>query len=787
MKNILLLKGSGVYGAIRKYVDEFAEGFRNLGYNTITLDLEQSMYKDKLEWIRKNYSIYAAVDCQGGQIKLELTDLYEEETTVMTYFCNHPLYHRRSLELAKSNSILCSLDQNHTNYINKYYPRFQYTGFVPLSGNKTDSFVPYEERKIDVIFTGSYEAPEEIVLKPEDAGNFAKRLRYEVWCRLLKSPWLTMEEALEDVLEQYQLSVTRAEFADVMTEIKDIEKNVRCYFRDKIIRTLLKENIPLTVFGEGWEKLYCEGRENLIIRTGDYSVSNRALGDAKIVLNIMPWFKDGFQERIAAGMLSGALVFSDTSRYIEQEFCDGADIMLYRLEKLENLPLEIKKMLGDTKRAAEIAERGRKKAEEKHTWKHRVRQMAELLEQAKGGVYVEPDETGKELSIEIEMKKSSVLKDLGIRFSEELNRFYALNENNYATNADTEHVVRCLLDINHKSIEKCQYEIASEQKLKLIRVKVREMNDYTWFILLLDDMLTRIKDKIRSVELEELLAEDAKQWNTELYDEMLPKVLYKKYKDSDEESIKDWMDSIRIQGSVLSYPLKLVKSYADFVPTVVYDKDCDLIYVWHNGKKMYYPREYSVEMVVIAYRFCCIEQDKASTHRYLDDDFYVEKDSVVIDAGAAEGNFALDVVDIAKKIYLVECEKKWLEALTHTFAPYKDKVTIIPKMLGNKDNDTTITIDAIACGEKVDFIKMDVEGAEADALVGAQKTLTQSRPLKCVVATYHKKGMEEKVKKYLQEMQFAVSTTDGYLFYKDYSVPVWENELRHGLVRAEKK
>ena len=36
-RNIVLVSGSGVYGAVSKYITEFAAAFRELGYHTVIL------------------------------------------------------------------------------------------------------------------------------------------------------------------------------------------------------------------------------------------------------------------------------------------------------------------------------------------------------------------------------------------------------------------------------------------------------------------------------------------------------------------------------------------------------------------------------------------------------------------------------------------------------------------------------------------------------------------------------------------------------------------------------
>lgn len=93
-------------------------------------------------------------------------------------------------------------------------------------------------------------------------------------------------------------------------------------------------------------------------------------------------------------------------------------------------------------------------------------------------------------------------------------------------------------------------------------------------------------------------------------------------------------------------------------------------YVLHNGKKLFGPREWSPERMASYYIGLLIEQDAESPHRYLRDDVVLTADDVVADIGAAEGIFALDVIDRVRKVYLFECDKMWTVPLQKTFAPW---------------------------------------------------------------------------------------------------------------------
>ena len=67
------------------------------------------------------------------------------------------------------------------------------------------------------------------------------------------------------------------------------------------------------------------------------------------------------------------------------------------------------------------------------------------------------------------------------------------------------------------------------------------------------------------------------------------------------------------------------------------------------------------------YRSVVTEQDARSPHCYANEAFGVKEGDVVVDAGAAEGIFTLDCIDRAKKVYIIEADAAWMEALKETF------------------------------------------------------------------------------------------------------------------------
>ena len=69
----------------------------------------------------------------------------------------------------------------------------------------------------------------------------------------------------------------------------------------------------------------------MIIHKGGPYAASKALANAKISLNVMPWFKNAFQERIASAMLSKVVAVTDESKYITDHFDNNKNLLIYSL------------------------------------------------------------------------------------------------------------------------------------------------------------------------------------------------------------------------------------------------------------------------------------------------------------------------------------------------------------------------------------------------------------------------------------------------------------------------
>ena len=213
------------------------------------------------------------------------------------------------------------------------------------------------------------------------------------------------------------------------------------------------------------------------------------------------------------------------------------------------------------------------------------------------------------------------------------------------------------------------------------------------------------------------------------------------------------------------FPYQYAAKYFESLPEIHANNENGLKYVWHKGKRLYFPGYLSDERIRKMYIALKIEQDAESSHKYVDsvEEF---RDKILLDIGAAEGLIALEAVEVASRIYLFECNPKWQEALEATFAPWKEKVSIINKYVSDNNNGENITLDRFLEDDKHGkfFLKIDIEGAERNALEGAKGIFLNSGNVEFAVCVYHKSDDKKVISRFLDRHGCTYTPRDGFLY-----------------------
>lgn len=245
-----------------------------------------------------------------------------------------------------------------------------------------------------------------------------------------------------------------------------------------------------------------------------------------------------------------------------------------------------------------------------------------------------------------------------------------------------------------------------------------------------------------------------------------------------------------IKNKEIVFPYKQLK-YLDNV-NIELDTKRGMYYVLHNSNKLYFPKNKGRKKVEELYRNLIENENllgggyrSMSPHQYESKKIKVENGDVLLDIGCAEALFALHHIEILKHVYLIESDILWMDALQATFEPYKEKVTIINKLVDTIDSQNSISLSSILTKisiKDVLFLKMDIEGAEYSTLKYSKDSLMQ-RKIKIACCTYHKLEDYENIHRLLQDMQFHLEDSEGYMlvhFFNNFDEPYF----RHGLIRG---
>ena len=189
--------------------------------------------------------------------------------------------------------------------------------------------------------------------------------------------------------------------------------------------------------------------------------------------------------------------------------------------------------------------------------------------------------------------------------------------------------------------------------------------------------------------------------------------------ESDAPQYQKELDYLRQAGRFCNFPYETQED--NIAIKTGFDQNVRMPYVIHKNKRLFFHEKYSEIGAKETYRnYIFVEKllgkddIDGAPHQYQSPRVQVADGDVVFDIGAAEGLFALDHIDKASHVVIVESDPKWFKPLKQTFAPYSNKVTIIQKFVTATDTETTISLASLLSSIDYSsaFVKMDIEGYE---------------------------------------------------------------------------
>lgn len=322
---------------------------------------------------------------------------------VWHYILDHPLYHYKALKVQLNNYNVICLDTFHAKLIRESFPHIREVKVIPLNADEysisniskkycqdnmadtnsdssynTLSYHKCSKRAVKLLFTSTYTDPVKVALLYNKSGlniqnnninhkdindNSTKNTLIKdidndyLLNTLLNNPSFTQEKAVQ-YLRSLNILDNSSSTIQYLHNNFLIDVYLQCIIREEIVSTIIKNRIPITIYGHGWDAfadkcdiLIPEYTKYLDIRKEvTYNRLPAIYSNARLSLNQMPWFKGGMHDRIPLALMNGCLSLTDASTYLTDVLNIGENegVYTYSLENIESVPDIIMDILNNT-------------------------------------------------------------------------------------------------------------------------------------------------------------------------------------------------------------------------------------------------------------------------------------------------------------------------------------------------------------------------------------------------------------------------------------------------------
>lgn len=331
----------------------------------------------------------AAIAFDGLGMKEDIfIELWDSMNTLaVNILMDHPLRFHPTMQKHPKNYIQFCCDRNHVEYVRRYFSEaVPAVEFMPHAG--TDMGEPdltgYKERPYDVLFSGTFYEPQTYlnqIDKEFEKNELLREFYYNLSEYMIANHSVTTEQAVLNLAAEMDLQLNTGQLKTMFACAEPIDWMARMYYRKKVIQLIADAGTEIWLLGRGWENHPCANSANVHIISDrvPFRETLPIMNQAKINLNVMPWFKDGTHDRIFNVFLQGSLALTDTSLWLSENFQNKRDIVYYGLDKLEEVQELVHYYLKNPDEAVEVIQNGFEIVRTKYTWNNIVEQILKYV------------------------------------------------------------------------------------------------------------------------------------------------------------------------------------------------------------------------------------------------------------------------------------------------------------------------------------------------------------------------------------------------------------------------
>ncbi len=381
LHKICLITNYNLYESKRYFIEKLDEAMRRHGIETTIIDAQQTaLGSDTIAAIRRfnpdftcSFNSFETMDGRYMWDYMQIPHLS---------FLVDPSFYSTTLTNSPY-SILSCVDRNDCEVIRSH--GFENVFFLPHAVERELAPQKDVDRIYDVVFMGSCYDYESLRVSWQQRNSEALNK--------------VLDDAIDLVLSNDTISVAQALVAawnasgldphgiDFVTLYYYLDNYTRGKDRVELIRSI--KNARIHVFGEmapdnavgilNWPQ-YLASQKNVTLHPSvPFGQGMDILKQAKIVLNSMPFFRDGSHERIFTALACGALPVTSESLYLHEQFQADEDLVFYQSARKNEVGARIDAWLGDEKKRQHVVEQGRQKVLQHHTWDNRVQEIMRVV------------------------------------------------------------------------------------------------------------------------------------------------------------------------------------------------------------------------------------------------------------------------------------------------------------------------------------------------------------------------------------------------------------------------
>lgn len=384
--------------ACRRKAEQLGEALQRLGEEVEYFDVKQSGEAALAAYAGKTYQAVIGFQSYLFDIYLPKAGIYLHDLIKgpkINFQFDHPIWMKNHYIRMPEHCYSATHDRNYAAFIEKYYPRIAGSSIIFPGGCEKAAGEngkqeaernlrgAQDKKEYQISFIGTYTDYRSYLPLIRNSQGIIKKIAAHFLFRMKQHPEETAEKALEESLRKDGIVLSDEEFLEVLDGVKPMIYCIMSYYREKAVKVILEAGITLEVFGDSWKKSPFGDSPYLRIHEAvDMRESLEVMEKSLISFNVMAWHKDGFTERIANSMLQHSVVLTDESTYLKEQFTDGKDILMYRLNEL----YKIQELLADYLEGAGrdnlqmIAENAYRKAKENYTWEQSAKKLLAFID-----------------------------------------------------------------------------------------------------------------------------------------------------------------------------------------------------------------------------------------------------------------------------------------------------------------------------------------------------------------------------------------------------------------------